>query len=176
MHAPALRNPAQSSRLGIRRQRKGSRRLWRGTHMKRRQLLTALAGAGTLAGASRRRTALSSVLVDCGCASQIVTATGKPPGAAAFRDVGSKLRITNMQVFVTLDERIAQADRPYFRQTRDESGSRGMGGGHAGRQGCGCHGLCPGSQGSAHRQRSHTSEHLYQLMYLGSFYRGGPVL
>src|SRR5690242_13818366 len=82
--------------------------------MKRRQLLTTLAGAGALAGASRRRPALSSALADCGCAPQIVTSTDKPPGAAAFRDVGSKLRITNMQVFgVTLDERIAQADRPY---------------------------------------------------------------
>jgi hypothetical protein len=41
-------------------------------------------------------------------------AKDKPPGAAAFRDVASKLRVTNMRVFgVTLDERIAQADRPY---------------------------------------------------------------
>src|SRR5215831_4508127 len=82
--------------------------------MKRRQLLTALAGAGALRGASRRYHATASPLQDCGCAPQIVSANGKPPGGAAFRDVGSKLRITNMQVFgVTLDERIAQADRPY---------------------------------------------------------------
>ena len=34
----------------------------------------------------------------------------KPAGSDVFRDVGSKLRITDMQVFgVTLDERIAQA-------------------------------------------------------------------
>jgi galactonate dehydratase len=52
-------------------------------------------------------------LHDCGCAPQLVTAKDKPPGAAAFRDVASKLRVTNMRVFgVTLDERIAQADRP----------------------------------------------------------------
>jgi galactonate dehydratase len=63
-----------------------------------------------LSGASPRRVRLP----DCGCAPQIRTASDKPPGAAAFRDVGSKLRITNLQVFgVTLDERIAQADRPY---------------------------------------------------------------
>ena len=79
--------------------------------MKRRQMLTALAGAGALSAASGRRS--SSVLQDCGCAPQVSTPNA-PRGAAAFRDVGSKLRITNMQVFgVTLDERIAQADRPY---------------------------------------------------------------
>src|SRR5205814_3563717 len=82
--------------------------------MERRQRLTGLDGAGALSAAPGRRGANSSPLQDCGCAPQIVTAKDKPAGAAAFRDVGSKLRITNLQVFgVTLDERIAQADRPY---------------------------------------------------------------
>ena len=74
--------------------------------MRRREILGAFAAAGVL-GASPRRV----LLPDCGCAPQIRTASDKPPGGAAFRDVGSKLRITNLQVFgVTLDERIAQAE------------------------------------------------------------------
>ena len=78
--------------------------------MRRRDILGAIAAAGVLSGATPRRVRLP----DCGCAPQIRTASDKPPGGAAFRDVGSKLRITNLQVFgVTLDERIAQADRPY---------------------------------------------------------------
>ena len=53
--------------------------------MKRRQLLTALAGAGALRGVPRRQHALSSPLEDCGCAFQIVNAKDKPPGGAALR-------------------------------------------------------------------------------------------
>ena len=68
-----------------------------------------------MSGASPRRVGTGGrLLTDCGCALQVQTSTGKPPGGDAFKDTGSKLRITNMQVFgVTLDERIAQADRPY---------------------------------------------------------------
>src|SRR5688572_17933321 len=77
--------------------------------MKRRHLLGVFAAAGALHGGPSRR-----LLNDCGCAPQIQISRTKPPGAEAFRDVGSKLRITNMQVFgVTLDERIAPVDRPY---------------------------------------------------------------
>ena len=40
--------------------------------------------------------------------------SAQPPGSDVFKDVGSKLRITGMKVFgVTLDEKIARADRPY---------------------------------------------------------------
>jgi hypothetical protein len=74
--------------------------------MKRRQLLSASAGAEVLGAVPGRRRVGSSPLHDCGCAPQIVRATDKPPGATTFRDVVSKLRITNMRVFgVTLDER-----------------------------------------------------------------------
>src|ERR1700746_979497 len=97
--------------------------------MRRRDVLTALAGAGALTGAPRRRGLAPSQLHNCGCAPQIVTAKGKPPGAAAFHGVGSKLRITNMRVFgVTLDERIAQADRPYvFVKIETNQGVTGWG-------------------------------------------------
>src|SRR5438128_12198744 len=75
--------------------------------MKRRNLLGMFAAAAAM-GANRRR------LADCGCALQVQHSKAMPPGSDVFKDVGSKLRITNMRVFgVTLDERIAQADRPY---------------------------------------------------------------
>ena len=80
--------------------------------MKRRELLGAFAAAGAMSAASRRRNA--KMLADCGCALQVQRSKATPPGSDVFKDAGSKLRITNMQVFgVTLDERIAQADRPY---------------------------------------------------------------
>jgi hypothetical protein len=81
--------------------------------MKRRDLLGALAAAGTLTGASGRR-APRKPAADCSCAFQVQVSKTKPPGGEAFKDVGSKLRITGMKVFgVTLDEKIAQAGRPY---------------------------------------------------------------
>ena len=75
--------------------------------MKRRNLLGMFAAAGAMGANSRR-------LADCGCAMQVQHSKAMPPGSDVFKDVGSNLRITNMRVFgVTLDERIAQADRPY---------------------------------------------------------------
>src|SRR5690349_3570950 len=146
--------------------------------MKRRQLLTALAGAGTLAAVPGRRRASPSPLHDCGCAPQMVTAKDKPPGAAAFRNVASKVRITNMRVFgVTLDERIAQADRPYvFVKLETNQGVVGWGeatleGKASAAMAC-VNDLKDLIVGSDPMQ----VEHLYQLMYVGSFYRGGPVL
>ena len=97
--------------------------------MKRRDILKALAGAGALTAAPGRRTPNPWAIHNCGCAPQSVTAKDKPPGAAAFHDVGSKLRVTNMRVFgVTLDERIAQADRPYvFVKLETNEGVTGWG-------------------------------------------------
>src|SRR5919202_1633744 len=97
--------------------------------MRRRDALTALAGAGVLAGAPGRRGLHPLPVHDCGCAPQVRTAKDKPPGAAAFQAVTSKLRITNMRVFgVTLDERIAQADRPYvFVKVETNEGVTGWG-------------------------------------------------
>jgi len=146
--------------------------------MKRRELLTVLAGTGALSAASGRRRAGPSPLRDCGCAPQVINATDRPPGGAAFRDVGSKLRITNMRVFgVTLDERIAQADRPYvFVKIETNQGVTGWGeatleGKASAAMAC-VMDLKDLIIGSDPMQ----VEHLYQVMYLGSFYRGGPVL
>src|SRR5215831_5307852 len=81
--------------------------------MKRRDLLGVL-GAGAMIGAPLRRRSSGGTLPDGGCAMQVKFSSAKPAGSDVFKDVGSKLRITNMQVFgVTLDERIAQSDRPY---------------------------------------------------------------
>ena len=141
--------------------------------MRRRDILGAFAAAGVL-GASPRRV----LLPDCGCAPQIRTASDKPPGGAAFRDVGSKLRITNLQVFgVTLDERIAQADRPYV-FVKVETNQGVVGWGEATLEGKASAAMACVMDlkdliiGSDPMQ----VEHLWQLMYVGSFYRGGPVL
>ena len=146
--------------------------------MRRRELLTVLAGTGALSAASGRRRAGPSPLRDCGCAPQVINAAGMPPGGAAFGDVGSKLRITNMRVFgVTLDERIAQADRPYvFVKIETNQGVTGWGeatleGKASAAMAC-VMDLKDLIIGSDPMQ----VEHLYQVMYLGSFYRGGPVL
>jgi len=142
--------------------------------MRRRDMLGAFAAAGVLSGATPRR----ALLQDCGCAPQIRTATDKPPGGTAFRDVGSKLRITNMQVFgVTLDERIAQADRPYV-FVKLETNQGVVGWGEATLEGKASAAMACVMDlkdliiGSDPMQ----VEHLWQLMYVGSFYRGGPVL
>ena len=76
--------------------------------MRRRDLLGALAAAGAMHGSPKRR----DVKLGCGCA--FAPASEVPPGSDVFKDLGSKLRITDMKVFgVTLDEKIARADRPY---------------------------------------------------------------
>ena len=146
--------------------------------MKRRELLGAFAAAGAMSGASPRRAGSSRLVSDCGCALQIQTSKGKPPGGDAFKDVGSKLRITNMQVFgVTLDEKIAQADRPYV-FVKLETNQGVVGWGEATLEGKASAAMACVLDlkdliiGSDPMQ----VEHLWQLMYIGSFYRGGPVL
>ncbi len=141
--------------------------------MKRRELFGALAAAGAFA-----QTRSNRVRNACDCAPQIKLATDKPPGAALFRDVGSKLRITGMKVFgVTLDERMGRVDRPYvFVKLETNQGVFGWGeatleGKAAAAMAC-VNDLKDLIIGSDPMQ----VEHLHQLMYIGSFYRGGPVL
>src|SRR5690348_17251706 len=144
--------------------------------MKRRNLLGMFAAAGAMGAAAPRRKA--PALSDCGCGFQVQRSKATPPGSDVFRDVGSNLRITNMQVFgVTLDERIAQADRPYvFVKLETNQGVVGWGeatleGKASAAMNC-VMDLKDYLIGSDPMQ----VEHLYQVMYLGSFYRGGPVL
>ena len=146
--------------------------------MKRRDLLGILGAAGAMTGSPLRRRSLSGPLPDCGCAKQVKFSTAKPAGSDVFKNVGSKLRITNMQVFgVTLDERIAQADRPYvFVKLETNQGVVGwseetLEGKASAAMACAMD-LKDLIIGSDPMQ----VEHLYQFMYIGSFYRGGPVL
>src|SRR5258708_5590699 len=140
--------------------------------MRRRDLRGSLAAASSGAfGAARR-----APRFDCGCA--LAPGSGAPPGSDVFKDVGSKLRITGMKVFgVTLDEKIARADRPYvFVKLETNQGVVGWGEatleGKAGAAMACVNDLKEFILGADPMQ----VEHLYQLMYIGSFYRGGPVL
>jgi galactonate dehydratase len=145
--------------------------------MKRRELLGTLAAAGTLMGASRKRRGPNPA-ADCGCAPQVKQWTDRPPGGGVFKDVGSKLRITGMKVFgVTMPPNVGRADRPYvFVKLETNQGVVGWGeatleGKAAAAMAC-VEDLRDFLMGSDPMQ----VEHLYQLMYIGSFYRGGPVL
>src|SRR5580700_11233326 len=141
--------------------------------MKRRDVLGGLLGmtaTGAMQGSSKKRP------LGCDCA--LAPQSALPPGSAVFKDVGSKLRITGMQGFgVTLDEKIGRADRPYvFVKLETNQGVVGWGEatleGKAGAAMACVMDLKDFIIGSDPMQ----SEHLYQLMYIGSFYRGGPVL
>src|SRR6266545_2937616 len=142
--------------------------------MRRRELLASLAAAsGVLRGSPR------ASRLDCGCAlAQVQLSKAMPPGSDVFKDVGSKLRITGMKVFgVTLDEKIGRSDRPYvFVKLETNQGVVGWGEatleGKAGAAMACVTDLKDFIIGSDPMQ----VEHLYQLMYIGSFYRGGPVL
>jgi galactonate dehydratase len=147
--------------------------------MRRRNFLGTLAtgiggiGISPVAGAPARR---PDPAFGCGCA--WAPASQLPPGADAFANVGSKLRITDMKTYgVTLDPSIARADRPYV-FVKLETNQGVVGWGEATLEGKASAALhCVNDLrdlivGSDPMQ----SEHLWQLMYIGSFYRGGPVL
>ena len=95
---------------------------------------------------------------------------------AGFERLQSGLKVTGMKVFgVSLTP---TSDRPYvFVQARNQPGPGRLGRGHARRQGRRDDGL--------HRTTSATSssaptrcrsEHIWQSMYVHSFYRAGPVM
>ena len=156
-------------------ERERTRQIQRGNHMRRRDWISAMGATGLLKGAT------PGAQIGCGCAfapQEVVGSPGIPPGSQAFKDVGSKMRITGMKVFgVTLDEKIARADRPYvFVKLETNQGVVGWGeatleGKAAAAMAC-VNDLKDFIIGSDPMQ----VEHLYQLMYIGSFYRGGPVL
>src|SRR6476661_1096592 len=146
--------------------------------MRRRDWIGSLAG-GAAAGLLKGSTPGTQISCGCALAPQAVVGTpGVPPGSQVFKDVGSKVRVTGMKVFgVTLDEKIARADRPYvFVKLETNQGVVGWGEatleGKAGAAMACVNDLKEFIIGSDPMQ----VEHLYQLMYIGSFYRGGPVL
>jgi galactonate dehydratase len=145
--------------------------------MRRRTLLGSLAAGITARGLGQTRRS-QPIRDACGCAPQVIRSSDMPPGSAAFRDIGSKLRVTGLKVFgVTLPESLGQADRPYvFVKLETNQGVVGWGeatleGKAAAAMAC-VNDLKDLIVGSDPMQ----VEHLYQLMYVGSFYRGGPVL
>src|SRR5438552_9958854 len=146
--------------------------------MKRRAFFGSVAAAAAAGGlqAGKARKPLPQYSIGCDCSLQVASAV--PPGLAAFKDVGSKLRITGMKTFgVTLDEKIARSDRPYvFVKLETNQGIVGWGEatleGKAGAAMACVNDLKEFIIGADPMQ----VEHLYQLMYIGSFYRGGPVL
>jgi galactonate dehydratase len=144
--------------------------------MRRRRFLGGLAAAGGAAMGGWDR-AHAEARIGCGCA-MAPAPTLVPPGSEVFKDTGSKLRITAMKTYgITLDPKIARSDRPYvFVKLETNQGVVGWGeatleGKAAAAMACvnDLHDFIVGSDPMQ-------SEHLYQLMYIGSFYRGGPVL
>ncbi|MBM3740196.1 MAG: galactonate dehydratase [Acidobacteria bacterium] len=142
--------------------------------MKRRALFGAFAAAGAM-GQTRRPNLPRDA---CGCAPQLKRSDDTPPGSKAFANVVSNLRITGLRVFgVTLPERLGQNDRPYvFVKIETNQGVVGWGeatleGKAAAAMACvlDLKDLLIGNDPMQ-------VEHLYQLLYVGSFYRGGPVL
>lgn len=131
---------------------------------------------GFAAAAAGLRGAPGGLGAGCGCA--LAPQAAMAPGSDVFKDVVSNLKITGIKVFgVTLDEKIARADRPYvFVKVETNQGVVGWGeatleGKASAAMACVLD-LRDYIMGSDPMQ----SEHLYQLMYIGSFYRGGPVM
>ena len=133
--------------------------------MLRRDLFQGVAAA-LLAGHARA----GKLPVDCGCGFQM-----QAPLASAFERVGSRLRITGMKVFgVTLS---SQSDRPYvFVKLETNQGMVGWG-----------EGTLEGKAGAViacvNDFRDFVVgadpmqvEHIWQSMYVHSFYRAGPVI
>jgi len=139
--------------------------------MRRRQFLSGAAAAwsaGRVAGESRRVPPVSAC--DCALAPQAL-----PPGADAFRGLGSKVRVTNLKVFgVSISP---TSDRPYvFVKLETNAGLIGWG-----------EGTLEGKAGAVMACIQDfrdfvigadpiQSEHHWQSMYVHSFYRSGPVI
>ncbi len=134
--------------------------------MKRRELFQGMAGALL----ARRATAG----VDCGCA-PFLAQSAPPSPSSAFERVGSRLRITNLKVFgVSLTP---ESDRPYvFVRLETNQGLAGWGEatleGKAGAVIACVNDFRDFLIGADPMQ----VEHIWQSMYVHSFYRAGPVI
>jgi galactonate dehydratase len=138
--------------------------------MKRRQFFGGAAGA-FVAGRSMGASAGRSIPGSCGCA----LAPQNPLGTDAFRSVGSRVKITNMNVFgVSLTP---DSDRPFvFVKLETDAGVVGWG-----------EGTLEGKAGAVMAcvndfrdfvigSDPMQVEHHWQSMYVHSFYRSGPVM
>src|SRR5689334_14984538 len=139
--------------------------------MRRRQFLGSAAAAVAASRATGEpRRALPASLCDCAFMPQAA-----PAGADAFRDHGSKVRITNVRVFgVSISP---TSDRPYvFVKLETNAGLVGWG-----------EGTLEGKAGAVMACVNDfrefligadpvQTEHHWQSMYVHSFYRAGPVI
>src|SRR3954454_17192667 len=113
-----------------------------------------------------------------GCACDFAPAAALPPGSNVFGSVGSKLRITGMKVFgVTLDAKIAQADRPYvFVKLETNQGIVGWGEGTLEGKASAVISCVNDFRDFLIGADPMQVEHIWQSMYVHSFYRAGPVI
>ncbi|MFN3326209.1 MAG: galactonate dehydratase [Bryobacteraceae bacterium] len=118
----------------------------------------------------------------CGCAmmpqaAQRAAEDGRPLGAAAFTDVGTKVRITNVKVFgVTLPIQEAQ-DRPYvFCKLETNQGVVGWGEGTLEGKAAAVLTCIEDFKEFLIGADPMQVEHHWQSMYVHSFYRAGPVM
>ncbi|MBI4907902.1 MAG: galactonate dehydratase [Acidobacteria bacterium] len=109
----------------------------------------------------------------CGCAPMMQAAS--PLGAAAFAAVGSKLRITGMKVFgVSLTR---ESDRPYvFVKLETNEGLVGWGEGTLEGKAAAVIACVEDFRDFVIGADPMQVEHIWQSMYVHSFYRAGPVI
>lgn len=134
--------------------------------MRRRELLQG-AAAALLTGSARAGRQPPA----CGCGFQIQAAAP----AGAFERVGSRLRVTAMKVFgVTLN---SQSDRPYvFVKLETNEGMVGWGEGTLEGKASAVMACVNDFRDFVVGADPMQVEHIWQSMYVHSFYRGGPVM
>ncbi len=134
--------------------------------MKRRRFFHSLA-AGTLAAPAAAASDL------CGCAPMLQSA--RPLGANAFEATGSKFRITGMKVFgVSLTP---DSDRPYvFVKLETNQGVVGWGEGTLEGKAAAVIACIEDFREFLIGADPMQVEHIWQSMYVHSFYRAGPVI
>ena len=142
--------------------------------MRRRSFL-ALGSAGVLSGASRNHSRPGADLCGCSFLPQAGPSQTGPVGLEAFADINSGLKITGLKVFgVSLTPK---SDRPYvFVKLETNQGLIGWG-----------EGTLEGKAGAVMACINDFRdfligadpmqvEHIWQSMYVHSFYRAGPVI
>ena len=130
--------------------------------MKRRQFFTGLAAAAGVARAQQ----------PCGCAPMLAQ---NALGGEAFRNVGSKIKITNVKVFgVSLTP---DSDRPYvFVKIETDAGIVGWGEGTLEGKAAAVIACVNDFREFLIGSDPMQVEHHWQSMYVHSFYRAGPVI
>jgi galactonate dehydratase len=117
----------------------------------------------------------------CGCAlapqAALAASDGRPLGAAAFNEVGTKVRVTNVKVFgVTLPVQ-EQQDRPYvFCKIETNQGVVGWGEGTLEGKAAAVLACIEDFKELLIGADPMQVEHHWQSMYVHSFYRAGPVM